>query len=98
MLQASTRWQRKDDVEIRHRQQFRLPLGKPRPARRALAFRAVAVAARIIGDADHTAIGAALDMAAERRRPARLDRRHHAALGSAEVTGMRLTISLAVAA
>ena len=92
------RRQREDDVEIRHRQQFGLPLGQPRGARRALAFRAMAVAARIVGDANEAALGAALDMAAERRGPARLDRTHDAALGAAEVAGMRLAIGLAVAA
>ena len=84
--------------ELRARGQFRLALGQPRGARRALAFRAMAVAARIVGDADEAAFGAALDMAAEPRRAARLDRRHDAALGAAEVTGMRLTVSLTVAA
>jgi hypothetical protein len=40
---------------------------------------------------------AALDMAAKRRGPARLDRAHDAALSSAKMTDARLTIRLAVA-
>ena len=58
----------------------------------------MAVATRIIGDADQAAVGAALDMTAERRGPARLDCAHDAALCSAKMTGMRLTVRLAVAA
>ena len=56
------------------------------------------VATRIIGDADQTAVGAALDMAAERRGSARLDRTHDAALCPAKMTGVGLAISLTVAA
>ena len=37
-------------------------------------------------------------MAAQRRRPAQLDRAHHPALDAAEVTVMRLAIGVAVAA
>jgi hypothetical protein len=86
------------DVEIWHRQQFGLALGQPRCPRRALAFRAMAVAAGIIGDTNEAAFRAALDMAAERRGPARLDRAHDATLGSTKMTGMGLAIRLAVAA
>ena len=92
------RRQGEDDMEIRHRQQFGLPLGQPCRARRALAFRAMAVAAGVVGDADEAALGAALDMAAERGGAARFDRRHDAALDAAEMTGMGLAVSLAVAA
>jgi hypothetical protein len=92
------RRQREDDMEIGHRQQFGLPRGQPCHARGRLAFRAMAVAAGIIGDANQAAFRAPLDMAAEPRRAACLDRRHDAALGAAEVAGMRLAISLAVAA
>src|SRR4051794_38936099 len=58
----------------------------------------MSIAARIIGDANETALGAALDMAAEHRGAARLDRAHDAPFGAAEVAGMRLSIRLAVAA
>ena len=80
------------------RQQFGLPLGQPCRSRGPLAFRAMAVAAGIIGDADQAAVGTTLDMAAEPRCPARLDRAHDAALSSAKMTGTRLTIRLAVTA
>src|SRR3954471_23464559 len=54
--------------------------------------------ARIIGDTNETALGAALDMAAQRRGATRLDRAHNAPFGAAEVAGMRLAVRLAVAA
>ncbi len=92
------RRQCEDDVEIWHRQQFGLPLGEPRGACRAPAFRAMAVATRIIGDANQAALGAALDMAAKPGSAARLDRCHDAAFGATEAAGMCLAISLAVAA
>jgi hypothetical protein len=56
------------------------------------------VAAGVVGDADKAAIGAALDVAAESSCPARFDRRHDTTLDPAEVTGVRLTVSLGVAA
>src|SRR4051794_20786033 len=58
----------------------------------------MSIAARIIGDANETALGAALDMAAERRGAARLDRAHDAPFGAAEMAGVYLAIRLAVAA
>src|SRR4051794_18303101 len=92
------RRQGEDDVKIRHRQQFGLPFSQPGGARRSLTFRAMSIAARIIGDTNETALGAALDMAAERRGATRLDRAHDAPFGAAEVAGMRLAVRLAVAA
>jgi hypothetical protein len=47
----------------------------------------VPVAAGIVGHAGLTAILAALDMAAERRCPAHLDRRHDAALSGSQAAG-----------
>jgi hypothetical protein len=58
----------------------------------------MAIPTRIVGDADQTAVGTALDVAAEGGRPAGLDRAHDAALCSPKMTGMGLTVSLAVAA
>jgi len=46
--------------------------------------------AGIVGDARMGAVLAALDMAAERRGPATLDRGHHLQLGEAHVTGVGL--------
>jgi hypothetical protein len=48
----------------------------------------VPVTARIVGDADLAAILAALDMAAERRRPAHLERRHDTALSGRQAAGL----------
>src|SRR3954470_8288309 len=92
------RRQGEDDVEIRHPQQFGLPFGQPGGARWSLAFWAMPVATRIIGDANETALRAALDMAAERRGAACLDRTHDAPFGAAEMAGVPLTVRLAVAA
>ena len=60
---------REDDVEIRHRQQIGLTIGKPLGACQALALGAVPVAAAVVGDAHHAAVVAPLDMATERCRP-----------------------------
>ena len=68
------------DMEVGHREQFSLAIGDPLRAGQALAFWAVPVAAGIVGDAGLAAILTAFDMAAERRRPAGLDRRHDSAL------------------
>ncbi len=82
--------QGEDDVIVGNRQEFRLTLGEPLPRRRSLTLRAMPVAAGIVGDARVRAVLAALDMAAERRGPAGLDRRHHLQLGEADVTGVGL--------
>ena len=68
---ADRRRQSKDDVIVGDRQEFRLALGEPLPRRRALALRAVAVAAGIVGDAR----GARSPRSARRvRRARRFDR------------------------
>jgi hypothetical protein len=68
-------------MEIADRQQVGLALGKPGPRGRTLALRAMPVAAAVIGDAEMTAVVAALDMAAECLGTAVLDRRHDLQLG-----------------
>ena len=90
--------QREDHVEVRHRQQVGLAGRQPVLRRRALALRAVAVAAGVVGDALLAAAGAALDMAAERGGAAGLDRRHHLQLAEAEVSGLGPAPGGAVAA
>src|SRR6185503_14865472 len=62
--------------------------GEPLPRRRALALRAVSVAAAVVGDARVAAILACLDMTAEGCGAAGLDRRHHLQLVEAQMTGM----------
>ena len=51
-------------------------------------IRAVAVAAGIVRNAGLTAILAAFDMAAERRCPAHLDRRHDTVLSGSQAAGL----------
>jgi hypothetical protein len=51
------------------------------------------VAAGIVRDAQVGALLAAFDMAAQRRRSAALDRRHHLELAEAHMAGMRRTPS-----
>ena len=58
----------------------------------------MAVTTGVVGDACQAAVVAALDMAAERRRPARRDSTHDAPLDAAEMTGMRLLERFTVAA
>ncbi len=82
--------QGEDRVIVGNRQKLRLAVFEPLPRRRALALRAAAVAAGIAGDARMRAVLAPLDMAAERRGPATLDRRHRLRLGEARVTGVGL--------
>ena len=89
--------QREDDVEVADRQQIGLARGEPVPRRRALALRAVPVAAGVVGDPAVAAVLAAHDMAAERRAAALLDRRHHLELAEAQVPGIGLAPGGAVA-
>jgi hypothetical protein len=86
------------DMEVRNRQQVALAIREPLGAGETLALRAVPVAAGIVGNAGLTAILAALDMAAEHRCPARLDRRHHAALSGSQAAGLIGAIGGTVAA
>ena len=95
---AHQRWQCEDDMKVRHRQQFGLPIREPLGPRQPLAFGTVTVAARVVSDADCTAIVALLDMAAEHRRPARRDGAHDPSLDAPEMTGARLSKRFAMAA
>ena len=90
--------QREHDVEVGNRQQLCLARRKPRLRRPPLALGTVAVAAGVIGDARVRAVVAALDMTAERRRAADLDRRHDAPLPEAQMSRVRGTPCLTVAA
>src|ERR1700720_4431569 len=87
---ADRRRQREDHMVIRGGQQLGLALGQPSPRRRALAFRAMPIAAAIIGDDFVGAVFAARDMPAEGRRAAALDRRHYLQLAEAHVAGVGL--------
>ena len=59
------RRQGEDDMVIFHRQQFGLSRRQPVPGGRALAFGAMAVAARIVGNVTMAAVPARGDMTAE---------------------------------
>ncbi len=85
-------------MEVWHRQQLGLTRGKPFLALLSLAFWAMPVAARIVGNADRAAVLALLDVSPKRRGSAQLDRAHHPALDTTEMTRVRLTISLALMA
>src|SRR4249920_2453621 len=69
--------QREHDVEVRDGQQLGLALLHPCERLRALALGTMPVAAGVIGDRRVRAVLAAHNMAAESRRAAALDRRHH---------------------
>ena len=82
------RRQGEDDMEIGDRQQLGLARRQPVLGGRPLALGAVAVATRIIGHMDVAAVLAGRDVAAQRRRAAPLDGRHHLELAEAEVAGI----------
>jgi hypothetical protein len=84
-------WQREHHVEIRHRQKLCLALGQPFLCGGALTLGTVPVAARVVGNDGVRALLAALDMAAECRRAAALDRCHHLQLVEADVAGIGRT-------
>src|SRR6202163_3196044 len=95
---ADRRRQREHDMEVRHRQQICFARRKPVLCRRALALRAVTVAARVVRDLGVCALLAARDMSAERRGAAALDCRHHLQLAEADMAGIGPAPCRAVAA
>ena len=84
---------REDDMEVADRQQVGFALGQPGARSGALAFGAVPIAAAVVGNAPVPAVLAGIDVAAERRRAAVLDRRHDLELGQAQMTGLDGTIA-----
>jgi hypothetical protein len=80
-----------DDMEIGDRQQIGLAGREPILRRRPLTLGAMAIAARVVGDAAVAAILAVLDMPAERGRAALLDRRHDLELSQARMSGIGST-------
>ena len=85
---ANRRRQGKDHVVIWDRPELGLSLGQPAPRRRALALRAMPIAAANLSDDFVGAVLGARDMPAEGRRAAALNRRHHFRLLKAHVTGV----------
>jgi hypothetical protein len=90
---SNRRREREDDVEVSHRQELGLALGEPLLCRRGLAFVAMPITARVIGDPRITAVLVLTtrDMAAERRRAAALDRSHDFELAEVHMAGVGLT-------
>src|SRR5215472_9132963 len=84
-------WQCVEHMKVRHRQQLGLALGQPFLGGSALTLGAVPIAAAVVGDQRVRAVLAARDMAAECRRAAALDRRHHLQLLEADVPGIART-------
>jgi hypothetical protein len=76
------------EYEMKARKQLALAIGQPLGAGETLALWAETVTAGVVGNAGLTAIIAALDIAAERRGPANLNRRHDAALSGSQATGL----------
>src|SRR5258708_29636764 len=72
--------QREQDVEVFHRQQLFFSGLEPLRAGQRLAFRAMAIAARLVDEAAVLALAAFLEVAAERRGAALLDGAHGAML------------------
>jgi len=90
--------QGENHVVVLDRQQVGLPRGEPLLGHRTLTLRAVAVAAGVVGNLGVAAVRALGDMAAERRRAAVLDGRHHFELAEAQVPGLLRAPSGAVVA
>jgi len=70
-----------DVVEVGHGQQFGLSRFEPLCLDQCLALGAVAIAARVVGEALEAALGAPFPVATERRRAAALDGVEDAMLG-----------------
>jgi hypothetical protein len=85
--------QGEDDVEVRHGQEFGLAVGQPLLGSDGLALWAMPIAAGVVRDPQVGAGLAALDMTAQRRRSATLDRRHDLELAEAHMAGMGRTPS-----
>jgi hypothetical protein len=96
-LRRRTR-QGEDDMEIRHGQQFRLACLKPCGACQSLALGAVAVATRVVGTADQSAIATLFDVPAERGCAAGFDCCHDTPLDPAEMRAMTTAERSTVAA
>jgi len=87
-----------DHVKILRVEKLGTPVIEPAGAGQRLAFRAMPVAAAVVGDAPMSARVALLDMAAERGRSADLDRPHGPTLWRGQRRTVLLAIGLTVAA
>src|ERR1700730_9791192 len=75
-------------MEVRHRKEVSLARGEPFLGGGALTLRTMAITTAVVGDDRVGAALAARHMAAERRRAAALDGRHHLHLVEADVSGI----------
>src|ERR1019366_795598 len=80
------------------RKEFGRARGEPSCTGRSLALRTVPIAAGVVRDPRHAAVVTSLDVTAERHRPACGDCAHHAPFDAAEMAGVRMAISIAMAA
>ena len=85
-------------MEIGNWQKVGFARGQPSFARDPLTLWAVAIPAAIVRDSAMVAVVASLDMAAERRGPAQLDRRHDAPFDATKMAVMGNAVSRAMAA
>jgi len=85
-------------MEVGRGQELGLARGKPFRPRRALTFWAVAVAARVVGDAGQATGVALFEVAAERRRPTSCDRPHDATLAASKMDGVIAKVGVAMTA
>ncbi len=85
---GNRRRQREHDVVVLDRQQVGTALLEPAPCGAALALRAVAVAAGVVGDRIGAAAGTVQHMPAQRRAAAGLDGRHDLELGQTQVAAL----------
>src|SRR5215467_13813489 len=85
-------------MEVGHGQELGIAFGEPLLCGRTLALWAVPVATAVVGNGGVGTVLAARDMAAESRRAAVLDRRHHLELAEADMAGIGLTPCRSMAA
>ena len=90
-------WDGEDGVVILDGQQVALPFGEPLFGGGAMTLRAMAVATRVVSDAQGCTSGVATEqfVAAQRGRAAVLDGRHHLQLTETEMAGMLTAIAIA---
>jgi len=86
------------DMEVRDRQQIGLSVGQPIGPRQALALRAMAVAAGVVGDAAVRAVLASFNMSTECRGAAGFDRLHDATFNTSHMGAMSSPVGSAMAA
>jgi hypothetical protein len=88
---ANRRRQGEDNEEVGNRKQFGFARRHPQACCRALALRAVPVAAAVVGDRGVGTVLAARDVPTEGRRAAALDGAHHLELEQAHVAAVGKT-------